>query len=323
MSKSKKYIFLIGLLATLIIGYFIANKILFDGIKPSPINTHGFQAQYYVKANTKNQAAVLLIGGGQWGDYWAQQFAKNNMVGLSIPYLGKEGLPKLVEEIELEYFEKAINWLIKQPEVNPNKIIVMGTSRNAELALLIAATFPEAISGAVAYAPTAVSWSNTVMPYSDNQIKASWKYKGHAIAYVPMNKIKGNPTHKIRLLDYWNSGLAKTEFVAEAAIKVEKINGPILLFSGKDDKVWPASTMANMIEKRLEAQAFKHEVQNIKYDNAGHLISNNPEDKKTARTAKITIDGKAYEYEFGGNDEGDFNAKQDAKIKLMAFLKKI
>jgi hypothetical protein len=36
------------------------------------------------------------------------------MVGLSIPYTGKEGLPKLPEEIDLAYFENAIMWLGKQ-----------------------------------------------------------------------------------------------------------------------------------------------------------------------------------------------------------------
>lgn len=323
MKKNKTYIIFIGIAALLFVGYLIADNMLFNGIKPKAVNKYGFQANYFVKENTKSKAAVILIGGGQWGDYWAQQFANKEMVGLSIPYSGKEGLPPLPEEIELEYFKNAINWLRKQPEVDPNKIVVMGASRNAELALVIASTFPETISGVVAYAPSSVSWSNTVLPYNSNELKSSWKYKGVDIPYVPMDKIKGNESKKIDLLEYWNNGLTKTEFITQAAIKVENINGPILLFSGNDDKVWPSSIMADMIQKRLEDYSFMYSFQNIKYDNAGHLISNNPDDDSSYRTGRINIDGKDYEYEFGGNDIGDFKAKQNAKIKLMEFIQKI
>lgn len=323
MRNNRKFILFIGIIAILVVGYFIADNMLFNGIKSKPINEDGFQANYFAKDELKDKTAIILIGGGQWGDYWAQEFANKEMVGLSLPYTGKEGLPRLPEEIELEYFENAINWLIKQPQVDPNKIVVMGASRNAELALIIASIFPESIRGVVAYAPSSVSWSNTVLPYNSNDLKSSWKYKGVDVPYLPMNKIIGNESNKINMVEYWKKGLAKTDFITQAAIKVEKINGPIILFSGNDDKVWPSSIMADMIENRLEDNSFEHSFQNIKYDNAGHLISNNPDDDSSYRTGRINIDGKDYEYEFGGNDDGDFKAKQDAKVKLMEFIEKI
>ncbi len=37
----------------------------------------------------------------------------------------------------------------------------------------------------------------------------------------------------------------------------------------------------------------------------------------------MNIDGKDYEYEFGGNDKGDYNAKQNTRTQLMEFLYKI
>ncbi|ASO07177.1 acyl-CoA thioester hydrolase/BAAT C-terminal domain-containing protein [Arenibacter algicola] len=323
MGISRKYIIGIVITILLVIGYFIADSILFSGVKARTINENGIQANYFVKTNTKRSTSIVLIGGGQWGDYWGQQFANRGYSGLSLPYTQREGLPKLPEEINLEYFEKALAWLKKQPEVDPNKIIVMGASRNAELALLLASVFPRSISGVVAYAPSAVSWSNTVLPYNSNELKSSWKYKGLDIPYVPMDKISGNQLNSINMLEYWNKGLQKADFIGQAAIKVEKINGPILLFSGKDDQVWPSSIMADMIEKRLETNTFEHSFQNIKYENAGHLISSNPDDKTSYRTGTIKISGKDYEYEYGGNDEGDFKAKRDAKLKLMEFLEKI
>lgn len=247
-------------------------------------------------------------------------FANKGFVGLSLPYTRKEGLPKLPKEIPLEYFENAIKWLQKQSEVNPKKIIVMGASRNAELALILASMYPELILGVVAYAPSSVSWSNTVLPYNSEALKASWIFKNTDIPYVPMSKISGNNSNKIETLSYWKEGLSKTDAINKAVIKVEKINGPILLFSGKDDMVWPSSMMADMIEKRLKDNIFKFPFQNIKYENAGHLISSNPEIQSNNRTSKMVIEGKEYEFEFGGTNEGDHKAKQDAKAKLIQFI---
>lgn len=320
MTNKRKYLIPIGIIILLIVGYYVADSILFDGVRPKAIKENGFQANYFSKKSIQNKTAVIVLGGGQWGDYWAQHFAKNDMVGLSIPYTGREPLPRLPEEIELEYFKKAINWLAQQPEVNRNKIVVMGASKNAELALILASTFHESIDGVVAYAPSSVSWSNTVLPYNSDELKASWKVKGIDIPYVPMDKIKGDNSNTIDMLGYWEKGLQKTDFIAQASIKVEQIKGPILLISGNDDKVWPASKMADMIEKRLKENAFNYSFQNLKYDNAGHSISNNPDAKSSQLKRAITIEGKAYEYELGGSSEGNYKAKQDARIKLMEFL---
>lgn len=323
MKKGKKYIIWIGIIAFLIVGYLSADRILFNGIKPRIINEKEFQANYFVTSIAEKKTTIVLVGGGQWGDYWGQQFAEKGYVGLSLHYTGREGLPKLPEEINLEYFENALNWLKKQPEVDPDKIIVMGASRNAELALVIASIFPDLVSGVIAYAPSSVSWSNTVLPYSSNDIKPSWKYQGSAIPFIPMNKIEGNNSNKLETLGYWKRGLAKADFATQAAIRVENINGPILLLSGMDDKVWPSSQMADMIEQRLVDFNFAHSFQNIKYEETGHLISSNPERNSDIRSGKISIGGKEYEFEYGGTLEGDKKAKLDAKMRLIDFVENI
>jgi dienelactone hydrolase len=323
MKKNKKYVIGIGIIAFLLVGFLIIDSFLFNGVKPRAIVENGFQANYFAKKTTTQKAAVILIGGGEWGDYWGQEFAKKGFVGLSLPYLKRGGLPQLPEEINLEYFENAIKWLGKQPEVDPKKIIVMGASKNAELSLVIASIFPKLVGGVVAYAPSSVSWSNTVLPYNSNTLKPSWKYKGNDIPYIPMDKISGNDSNKIETLEYWKNGLAKVDYVAKASIKVEKINGPILLFSGLDDMVWPSAFMADMIEARIKKNDFKHEFQNVKYENSGHLISTHPEINSTIRTGNMKVNGKDYEYENGGTYQGDKKAKEDAKIRLIQLIKKM
>lgn len=323
MKKYRKFIIWLGLIIVLIGGYFIADSLLFSGFRPKFVSQEGFQGNYFAKPDIHNKVAVVLLGGGQWGDYWGAQVAQKDFVGFSLPYIGREGLPELPEEIDLVYFELAINWLRNQPEVNPGKIIVMGASRNAELALVVASRFPKLVHGVIAYSPSSVAWSNTVLPYNSDEIKASWTYNGEAVPYIPMKKITGNNTNKIETLAYWKAGLAKTEFATKATIEVEDINGPVLLFSGKDDKVWPSAMMADSIAKRLQEHEFKYDFQNVQYENAGHLISSNPESRSEIRTGEMTINNKIYQFEYGGTDQGDYAARQAAKTAVFEFINKL
>jgi uncharacterized protein len=303
--KLKIIIESIVIIALLIAGYFFIDSILFDGVKPKSINENGFKATFFSKDNIENQTAIVLMGGGDWGDYWGQEFAKANYVGLSLPYYRQEGLPELMEEIPLEYFEKAISWLKEQSVVNPDKIIVMGASRNAELALLIASNFPNIVHGAIAFNPSSVSWSNTVLPFNSDSVKPSWTFKKQPVPYIVMDKIIGTPTSTIETLTYWKNGLSDSVAVSNASIKVENINGPILLLSGADDEVWPSALMSDMIENRIKMNNFHFDFENIKYENAGHLISSNPNNPSSIRQGKMDIGGKSYYFNFGGTETGD------------------
>ncbi len=315
-----RYTIGLGVLGILFLLFFIVDSFLFTGVRPRTIHTDGFQGNYFAKNETLYKPAIIIIGGGQDGDYWSQQLANTGFVGLSLPYIRREGLPPLPENIDLAYFEDAFKWMQKQPEVDSNKIVLLGASRNAELALILGATFPNLIHGVIAYSPSAYAWSNTVLPYNSNEIKASWVYHGKEIPYIPMDKISGNETGKINTLAYWEKGLQKTSFLSQAAIPIENINGPVLLFSGKDDHVWPSTYMAELLTIRAKDHDFAYPFQNISYENAGHLISGNPEVKTEIANGKMTVNGKVYEFEFGGTMEGDFIAKQDAKKKVFKFM---
>ncbi|MEM7372455.1 MAG: acyl-CoA thioester hydrolase/BAAT C-terminal domain-containing protein [Bacteroidota bacterium] len=321
--KSKILIGSIAVLAALIAGYVYLDSILFDGVKPRSINDDGFQASFFAKGDIENQAAIVLIGGGNWGDYWGQEFAKANYVGLSLPYTRQEGLPELPEDIPLEYFQKAMDWLKQQPEVNPDKIVVMGASRNAELALLLASYYPETVHGVIAYSPSSVSWSNTVFPFNSDEVKPSWTIDNQAVPFIPMQKIKGPRSSTVETLPYWQKGLSDSSAVREASIQVEHIHGPILLFSGLEDEVWPSAMMSDMIETRIKNNPFEFEIENIQYEHAGHLISGNPNNPSSMRQGNMMIDGNSYDFNFGGTEEGDMAAQKDASRRIFQFLSKL
>ncbi len=318
--KKKIIIGSIAIIILLIAGYFYVDSILFDGVRPRSIDDNGVKATFFAKEDIETQSTIVLLGGGDWGDYWGQEFARANYVSLSLPYYRQEGLPELMEEIPLEYVKKAISWLKEQPEVNPNKIIVMGASRNAELALLVASYYPETIHGVIAYSPSSVSWSNTVLPFNSDSIKPSWTFEHNPVPFIPMEKLKGGESDTIETLTYWMEALLDSNVVNKASIQVEHIGGPILLFSGLEDEVWPSAMMSDMIENRINNGPFNVDVENIKYENAGHLISGNPNNPSSMRYGQMMIDGKSYHFSFGGTEAGDMAAQKDALKRVFLFL---
>ncbi len=62
------------------------------------------------------------------------------------------------------------------------------------------------------------------------------------------------------------------ESAARAAIAVEKIRGPVLMFSGTDDQMWPSLNLADAAMQRLLAHDFPHSHEHVSYAGAGHFI---------------------------------------------------
>lgn len=316
---------ILWILGTLVIlsGLWWTKTIFFNAVRPQSITQDGFKAHYFGKGSGTGKTAVIILGGGGYGDFWGSEFANAGHIGLSLPYYREEGLPDKIEEIPLEYIEKAIDWLKIQPDVDPDKIVIMGGSTSAELALLVSSVLPDKINGVIALCPSSVCWSNTVFPWSSDEIKAKWTFKGQPIPCVAMEKIKGNSTDKIETLSYWNKGLDDTLQVNQAIIKVERINGPILLITPMDDNVWPSLRMSEMITKRLKESDFKFEYMNIKYENAGHGIMFQLNKSVTEEKGRMKIDDKVYEFDYGGTLSGNLAGQVDSREKIIEFVNKV
>lgn len=317
---SRKLLLGLGLLAVLFLGYFVADSLLFDGIRPRLIEGEPFQGEFYTPGNTGPQATVVILGSaGPASYYWASQFADSGWNTLALPYYRQPGLPPLMENIPLEYFEGAFRWLKQQPEAHPDKIIVMGVSRNAELALLLASTFPDLVHGVIAIAPSAVVWPNAVLPFNSDELLPSWTYQDASVPYIPMQKIEAPTAGELKTLPYWQAGLAKANAHPDAFIPVERIAGPILLLSGEDDQIWPAADMSDMIAARLDTLDFAYQISNVQYPDAGHLISRGVA-YQGHRTGQMPIDGQEYAFSFGGTAEGDKVAHLDLVKRIRQFL---
>ena len=257
----------------------------------------GFAATYYnVPAGTK-PVGVVVLGGSEGGKAvrQAKAFADEGYPVLSLAYFKEPGTPDYLDEIPLEYFDKPIEWFAARPSMRGKKIVLVGGSKGAELALLLASR-KTAIAGVIAISPSSVVFQG--IPQVFWPPRSSWSYKGEQLPFVAYDASQGVDPANLRPL--YELSLSHTEKVANAFIPVEKINGPILLLSGDDDGMWPASDMAEAMVDRLKANKFPHAFEHVKYENAGHTLNEF--------------------FMIGGTREGNKKARVDSGRTVLTFL---
>jgi dienelactone hydrolase len=109
--------------------------------------------------------AVITLGGSGGGLDWetAAALAGRGYAAFALPYFGFEPLPPSLNSIPLEYFDRAIAWLCRQPEIDAGRLAVHGISRGGELALLLATRIP-LLRAVVGVVPGHVVWQGTGQP---------------------------------------------------------------------------------------------------------------------------------------------------------------
>ena len=242
---------------------------------------------------------VLVVGGSEGGlpASKAIWLASHGYAALALAYFHYEGLPAQLLNIPLEYFGEAVLWMQQRPEIDPNRIAVMGTSRGGELALQLGSMYP-AIHAVVAYVPANERYSACCA----RNLGAAWTWKGMPLAYAVPTSNSISP------------------IAAEAAIAVENTHGPILVIAGEDDDIWPSDPMTKAVTDRLQRDHFRYDVQRLAYPHAGHRAGNPSIVPTWSGGARQPISGA--EESFGGTQEGNALSSIDAIPRVLDFLAK-
>jgi len=151
------------------------------------------------------------------------------------------------------------------------------------------------IEGVIATVPSSVVFQGL-----GPQGKSSWSYHSESIPFVPFPEYDYSKIVNSQYVEVYKLALKQTEAVEKATIKVENINGPILLLAGKEDTMWPSAQMCDMIIKRLDGYNFPHWYKLFSYENAGHSLNE--------------------EYLMGGTFEGNKQARLDSGPRIYNFL---
>jgi len=240
---------------------------------------------------------LLILGGSSggfpypYGDTKIKMFLDSGYHVLEVAYFSEgkiDGLPDKLSKIRLESFWEEIEKYLTSEKIAPfidNDLIgVMGTSKGGELALLLGSLYPQ-FKFVIGIVPSHVAFqgSNTTLYHY-----SSWTFQGNEVPFVPfpnfsiatiygvLTRIFFKPDN-VNFTWMHTQALKNTEAVEKAVIKVENINGPVLLISGIHDQWLPSLEMSRLVVNRLKANNFPHPHMHLECDTDHFPFMRKPE----------------------------------------------
>ena len=114
------------------------------GTGMSEVREVGLVGMFFTPAGQGTFPGIIVLGGAEGGlnsEDVAALLASRGFAALALAYFATGNLPQSLEEIPLEYFKKAMDWMRRQRGVEKNRLILIGTSKGAEAALLLASQY--------------------------------------------------------------------------------------------------------------------------------------------------------------------------------------
>lgn len=279
------------------------------------IKENGIIAALFMPQSTTPLPTIITLSGSNGGlsENRAKLLAAHGFAVIALAYFGVDVLPGNLENIPLEYFEKAFAWLKTQPNLDSSHIGLYGISRGAELALILGSFFPNQTHAIVAVAPSSVVFGGL----SETPTTA-WMYQGKPIlpsAPVPQTDFSNGKGESFDnpacTRDLFVKGMKNVFAYEAAAIPVEKIRCPVMLISGGDDQMWPSDLFAEQIVSKINCT-------HCHYPHAGHGI-NIPNLPIPSPTYFHPVSKKWFS--MGGSRAADATASVDSWKKLVIFYK--
>lgn len=252
-----------------------------EGVTRCDVREDGLVGTLFTPAGPGPHPAVVVLNGSGGGinEPRAALYASRGYAALALGYFKAPGLSDYISNTPLEYFKAGIDWVRAHVKPAHDFVAISGQSRGGELVLLLGATYPEAVSAVIAYVPGAVvhSGQNAADPAVGRE-GPTWLLGGKPIPHVwennrtatwkPFDDGPAPHRHERAIL----TALQDPEAVARARIRVEAIQGPVMLLSATDDGSWPSSLYSEMVRDKLVEVSHPYPVKWLDYENGGHSI---------------------------------------------------
>ena len=275
-----------------------------------PVRLPELVGNFYAGSGKGLHPAILLLGGAEGGlgkavDREARLLASEGFAVLALAYYRLPGQPQRFEMVPLESFTRALDWLKGRDSVDPQRLAIMGTSKGAEAALLVASRRRD-VRAAVAAVPSQVAWQGFDWNFAP-VTTSSWSEGGKPVAFLRLANVQWNG-------DIYGAALADAPKHPDAAIPVERIAGPVLVLCGEADRLWPSCPMARAIKKRRDDEGAGLRTTLLAYPDAGHFGVGPPFAPDEDVPSAIS--------KFGGSENGNLMARADGWPRTIAFLKR-
>lgn len=289
-------------------------EVLAPGKTGKRIAADGLFGNYFPASGHGPHPAVLLLGGSEGGlgggtHHMALALQQQGFAVFHLAYFGAPGQGDALEGVPLERFDRGLDWLKAQPGIDPARVAVLGASKGAEAALLVASRRPD-LAAVVAGMPSSVAWNGVNWASGGQSERASWSDGGQDVATMPF----GEWDQADGIISVYRTieDPARAAEAARVAIPIERARARVLLVCGEAETMWPACPMARQVAARSTAKGGPR-VNVLAYKDAGHFVFGPP----------LARDHPFYPRlgEYGGSVEGNAAARADSWPKVVAFLK--
>jgi dienelactone hydrolase len=268
------------------------------------------QGTLVMPTTTTDLGVVVLHGSSGRPDLErARIFARHGAISLALHWFGGKGQVPGICEVPLEDLFVAID---RMQRMGCERIALVGTSKGAEAALLLAVHDPRIVA-VIGVSPSSVVWANTG-PGRDGEAwpqRSSWTLAGTPLPFVAYDPY-WRPQKRDGLVTYRTFHQQSLQrFAVEAiaaAIPVERIEGTVLLVAGEDDALWPSDEFARAIVARRAAASKATSL--VIHPGAGHRVLLPGETKP-----RSTL------HAHGGSDDADAALGQAAWKEITALLR--
>lgn len=305
----------------------LIQRLVSEGVTRRDVRENDLVGTLYLPPGPGPHPAVMILNGSGGGinEPRAALYASRGYAAFALAYFKAPGLSNYISNTPLEYFKTGLDWL--RATVQPAKgfVALSGQSRGGELVLLLGATYPADVSAVLAYVPGAVvhSAQNACDPALGRE-GAAWLLNGEPVPHVwqdnrtaswaPFDDGPAPHRHEKAIL----TALQDPQAVARARIRVENIQGPVLLLSGTDDGSWPSSLYSRMVRDKLQAVNHPYPVTWLDYHDGGHAILF-PYVPTTQHVYAHPVSGKISTT--GGNAKDNARADEESWAGALQFLR--
>ncbi|XP_004399446.1 PREDICTED: acyl-coenzyme A thioesterase 6-like isoform 2 [Odobenus rosmarus divergens] len=238
------------------------------------------------------------------GRVLASLLAGHGFAVLALAYFRFEDLPEYLDDMHLEYFEEAVDFMLQHPKVKGPNVGLLGFSKGGDLCLSMASflkgiTATVLINSCVANTIVALHYKDMIVPSLGSDI----------------GRCTINESGLWNFLDMWDNPLEERNY--PSIIPLERAQGPFLFIVGMDDHNWRSDFYAQIAAERLQAHG-KDRPQIIYYPGTGHCIE--PPYFPPCRASVHTLLNQAVFY--GGEPKAQSRAQVDAWQQIQTFFHK-
>ena len=274
-------------------------------------------ANYFPAFRPGRHPAILLLGGSdgslkEFRNAYARALAAQGYAVLYPGYYMTREDNRSLNMVPLETFDRALAWMAARPEIDASRIGIIGHSKGAEAALLIASRHPE-IKAVVAAMPSDVVWQGFDFNSTDmSKFSSSWSEGGRPLPFVKYKLLSWYQWFGAdALIRMYRQSWEHAAAYPSAAIPINRVKGEVLLICGGRDMIWLSCDMARSAKQRFETDGGRH-ANLLAYPNAGHWAFG---PIKNLHAYDKRMLGKT-----GGTAERDMAARRDQWPKLLEFL---